>query len=126
MGSNLNRSCCSTRCCRVEHQSCSRLEQLIRKAPVMVFMKGSPEAPRCGFSRTLMDIFKRTQVSFDSFDILTDEEVRQGLKKYSNWPTYPQVYAKGSLVGGLDIIKVNKWPFADFETCLRYLCVHIA
>uniref|UniRef100_A0A0K8RKE3 Thioredoxin domain-containing protein n=1 Tax=Ixodes ricinus TaxID=34613 RepID=A0A0K8RKE3_IXORI len=82
-----------------------RLEQLIRKAPVMVFMKGSPEAPRCGFSRTLMDIFKRTQVSFDSFDILTDEEVRQGLKKYSNWPTYPQVYAKGSLVGGLDIIK---------------------
>ncbi|CAN7985016.1 unnamed protein product, partial [Ixodes hexagonus] len=83
-----------------------RLEQLIRKAPVMVFMKGSPDAPRCGFSRTLVDIFKRAQISFDSFDILTDEDVRQGLKKYSNWPTYPQVYAKGSLVGGLDIIKV--------------------
>lgn len=82
-----------------------RLEQLIKKAPVMVFMKGSPDAPRCGFSRTLMEILKNNKVSFDSFDILTDEEVRQGLKEYSNWPTYPQVYAKGTLVGGLDIIK---------------------
>lgn len=82
-----------------------RLERLIKKAPVMVFMKGSPDAPRCGFSRTLMEIFKKNKVSFDSFDILTDEEVRQGLKEYSNWPTYPQIYAKGTLVGGLDIIK---------------------
>lgn len=82
-----------------------RLDQLINKAPVMVFMKGSPDSPRCGFSRALMEIFRKNEVSFDSFDILTDEEVRQGLKEYSNWPTYPQVYAKGTLVGGLDIIK---------------------
>ncbi|KAH7980283.1 hypothetical protein HPB49_014464 [Dermacentor silvarum] len=82
-----------------------RLQKLINKAPVMVFMKGSPDTPRCGFSRTLMDIFKKHKVTFDSFDILTDEDVRQGLKQYSNWPTYPQVYVKGTLIGGLDIIK---------------------
>lgn len=82
-----------------------RLEQLINKAPVMVFMKGSPDAPRCGFSRTLVEIFKNNKVAYGSFDILMDEDVRQGLKQYSNWPTYPQVYSKGTLVGGLDIIK---------------------
>ncbi|XP_065285902.1 glutaredoxin 3 [Dermacentor albipictus] len=82
-----------------------RLQKLINKAPVMVFMKGSPDAPRCGFSRTLMEMFKKHKVTFDSFDILTDEDVRQGLKQYSNWPTYPQVYVKGTLIGGLDIIK---------------------
>lgn len=82
-----------------------RLQQLIVKAPIMVFMKGSPDAPQCGFSRTLMEIFKKHKVTFGSFDILTDEEVRQGLKQYSNWPTYPQVYVKGTLIGGLDIIK---------------------
>jgi len=85
-----------------------RLKKLVSKAPVMVFMKGDPETPKCGFSRTLMEIFKETKVEFDTFDILTDDEVRQGLKKFSNWPTYPQVYVKGDLIGGLDIIKEIK------------------
>uniref|UniRef100_A0A2R5LED4 Putative glutaredoxin-related protein n=1 Tax=Ornithodoros turicata TaxID=34597 RepID=A0A2R5LED4_9ACAR len=82
-----------------------RLDELINAAPVMVFMKGTPESPCCGFSRTLVEIFRKTGVTYKSFNILADEEVRQGLKKHSNWPTYPQIYAKGSLVGGLDIIK---------------------
>lgn len=82
-----------------------RLQHLINKAPIMVFMKGSPDAPQCGFSRTLVELFKKHKVTFDSFNILTDEDVRQGLKQYSNWPTYPQVYVKGTLIGGLDIIK---------------------
>lgn len=85
-----------------------RLKKLVSKAPVMVFMKGDPETPKCGFSRTMMEIFKETKVEFETFDILTDEEVRQGLKKFSNWPTYPQVYVKGDLIGGLDIIKEIK------------------
>ena len=55
-----------------------------------------------------MEILKETSVGFDTFDILTDEEVRQGLKKFSNWPTYPQVYVNGELIGGLDIIKEVK------------------
>jgi len=82
-----------------------RLKTLINKAPVVVFMKGDPDTPKCGFSRQLMEIMKDTGVDFDYFDIFTDEDVRQGLKSYSNWPTYPQVYVKGEFVGGLDIIK---------------------
>lgn len=82
-----------------------RLQSLISSAPVMVFMKGSAEAPRCGFSKKMCEILKKyPSVQFKSFDILEDQEVRQGLKAYSNWPTYPQVYVKGELVGGLDII----------------------
>jgi len=83
----------------------SRLSTLTHSAPVMVFMKGSPSEPKCGFSKQLMGILEEPGVSFKTFDILSDEEVRQGLKKFSNWPTYPQVYVKGDLIGGLDIIK---------------------
>ncbi|XP_045449060.1 glutaredoxin-3 [Melitaea cinxia] len=82
-----------------------RLKALINKHNVMVFMKGTRDAPRCGFSKTLIQILNGTGVQYDTFDILTDEEVRQGLKTYSDWPTYPQLYVKGELVGGLDIIK---------------------
>jgi len=82
-----------------------RLKKLVGKAPVMIFMKGDPETPKCGFSRTLMGILKDTNVEFETFDILEDDEVRQGLKKFSNWPTFPQLYVKGELIGGLDIIK---------------------
>jgi len=87
-----------------------RLKALINKAPVLIFMKGDPATPKCGFSRQLMEIMKNdaTDVKFETFDIFTDEEVRQGLKTYSNWPTYPQVYVKGEFVGGLDIIKEIK------------------
>ena len=83
----------------------SRLEKLINKEPVMLFMKGSPHAEKCGFSRTIVTLLEENGVKFGSFDILSDEDVRQGLKTFSNWPTYPQVYSKGKLVGGLDIIK---------------------
>ncbi|XP_041968630.1 glutaredoxin-3 [Aricia agestis] len=82
-----------------------RLKALINKSNVMVFMKGTRDAPRCGFSKTLIQILNGVGVQYETFDILTDEEVRQGLKVYSDWPTYPQVYVKGELVGGLDIIK---------------------
>lgn len=80
-----------------------RLGQLVKRSDVMVFMKGLPSAPRCGFSRQLVEMLDETGVAYDAFDILQDEEVRQGLKTYSNWPTYPQLYVKGGLVGGLDI-----------------------
>ncbi|CAH0673926.1 unnamed protein product [Spodoptera exigua] len=82
-----------------------RLKALINRHDVMVFMKGNRDQPRCGFSKTLIQILNGTGVSYDTFDILTDEEVRQGLKEYSDWPTYPQLYVKGELIGGLDIIK---------------------
>merc|ERR1719242_571926 len=85
-----------------------RMKELISSGNVMVFMKGNRNEPRCGFSRTLMEILKETDVEFSTFDILSDEDIRQGLKKFSNWPTYPQVYVQGELVGGLDIIKELK------------------
>ncbi|OIT05494.1 PREDICTED: monothiol glutaredoxin-S17 [Nicotiana attenuata] len=82
----------------------TRLQQLVASHPVMLFMKGNPEEPKCGFSQKVVDILKKENVKFGSFDILTDNGVREGLKKFSNWPTYPQLYCKGELVGGCDII----------------------
>jgi Grx4 family monothiol glutaredoxin len=82
-----------------------RLTKLVNYSPVMLFMKGTPNEPKCGFSRTIVDILKKHKVPFAAFDILTDEEVRQGLKDLSNWKTYPQLYVKGELIGGLDIVK---------------------
>ncbi|XP_065363846.1 glutaredoxin 3 [Calliphora vicina] len=85
-----------------------RLKALINKSPLMIFMKGDRQAPRCGFSKQLIAIVNELGLPYETFDILSDEEVRQGLKTFSDWPTYPQVYVKGELVGGLDIIKELK------------------
>lgn len=81
-----------------------RLKKLTTSSPVMLFMKGTPDAPRCGFSSKVVNALKEEGIDFGSFDILTDEEVRQGLKVYSNWPTFPQLYYKGDLIGGCDIV----------------------
>ncbi|KAJ7968549.1 Monothiol glutaredoxin-related [Quillaja saponaria] len=80
-----------------------KLQHIIDSHPVMLFMKGSPEAPQCGFSRKVVEILKEEKVKYGSFDILSDNEVREGLKKFSNWPTFPQLYCKGELLGGCDI-----------------------
>lgn len=82
-----------------------RLKTLINKGKVMIFMKGDRNTPRCGFSKQLIALMNDTKVAYETFDILTDEAVRQGLKTFSDWPTYPQVYVSGELIGGLDIIK---------------------
>ncbi|KAL7060810.1 hypothetical protein AAHC03_09670 [Spirometra sp. Aus1] len=83
----------------------SRIKALICQAPIMLFMKGSPEEPRCGFSKQIVAILNAHNVKYGYFDILKDDAIRQGLKKYSDWPTYPQLYVDGELVGGLDIVK---------------------
>ncbi|XP_044756879.1 glutaredoxin-3 [Coccinella septempunctata] len=82
-----------------------RLKSLINHSKVMLFMKGSKIQPRCGFSRQIVEILEGLGANYETFDILTDEEVRQGLKTYSDWPTYPQLYINGELVGGLDIVR---------------------
>lgn len=82
-----------------------RLKKLINKEQVMLFMKGNPEQPQCGFSGKTCSLLKENNIEFGTFDILSDEDVRQGLKSYSNWPTYPQLYSGGKLIGGLDILK---------------------
>lgn len=82
-----------------------RLTKLTGAAPVMLFMKGSPSSPQCGFSRQLVAILREHQVRFGFFDILKDDSVRLGLKTFSDWPTFPQLYINGEFQGGLDIIK---------------------
>jgi len=83
----------------------ARLKALVNYAKVMVFIKGTVDEPRCGFSNKILTILKETKVPFSTFDILSDNAVREGLKAYSSWPTYPQLYVNGKLVGGLDIVK---------------------
>lgn len=92
-----------------------RLKALVQRSKVMLFMKGLPSQPRCGFSRQICELLTQENVEFDAFDILSDEEVRQGLKTYSDWPTYPQLYVDGELVGGLDIVKelIESGEFTD-------------
>merc|ERR1712209_301600 len=82
-----------------------RLKKLINSAPVLLFMKGNPGRPQCGFSRQTVELLATIDAKYETFDIFSDEAVRQGLKKYSNWPTYPQMYVNGDLIGGLDILK---------------------
>ncbi|XP_001606689.1 glutaredoxin-3 [Nasonia vitripennis] len=82
-----------------------RLKKLINQAPCMLFMKGNRDVPRCGFSRTIINLLNEHKADYQTFDILEDNEVREGLKKYSKWPTYPQLYINGELIGGLDIVK---------------------
>jgi Grx4 family monothiol glutaredoxin len=83
-----------------------KLNALITSNALMIFIKGSPEAPRCGFTRQLLDLFRQYNITdYGHFDILSDESVRQGLKELSNWPTYPQIYLDGELLGGLDIVR---------------------
>ena len=81
-----------------------RLEKFTNSHPVMLFMKGTPEEPRCGFSRQVVGVLREENVDFGSFDILSDNQVREGLKKFSNWPTFPQLYCNGELLGGSDIV----------------------
>lgn len=68
-------------------------------------MKGTPETPRCGFSRQAVELLRRNDIEFGTFDILLDQEAREGFKLLSQWPTYPQCYVKGELIGGLDVMK---------------------
>jgi len=83
-----------------------RLGELVRAAPVMLFMKGTPSSPQCGFSRQLVAILREQAVKYGFFNILADDEVRQGLKEFAEWPTYPQLWVDGELVGGLDIVSI--------------------
>ena len=81
-----------------------RISGLVAASDVVVFMKGVPSAPRCGFSNAVCQIFRMHNVEIDAHDVLADEELRQGIKDYSDWPTIPQVYFKGEFIGGCDIL----------------------
>jgi Grx4 family monothiol glutaredoxin len=81
------------------------LKRLINMDNVVLFMKGNRAQPMCGFSFQMVQLLDSLDVKYSTFNILEDEEVRQGLKAYSSWPTYPQLYHQGELLGGLDVVK---------------------
>jgi Grx4 family monothiol glutaredoxin len=102
-----------------------RLSELVKAAPVMLFMKGVPGAPQCGFSRQLVAMLREKSVKYGFFNILADDEVRQGLKEFADWPTFPQLWVDGELVGGLDIVSYpcvarhGSFTFAELTTVSR-------
>ncbi|MBS9384559.1 Glutaredoxin-4 [Dolichospermum sp. UHCC 0315A] len=81
-----------------------RIDTLVEENKIMVFMKGNKLMPQCGFSNNVVQILNTLGVPFETLDILADQEIRQGIKEYSNWPTIPQVYINGQFVGGSDIL----------------------
>ena len=82
----------------------TRIETLINSSPIMVFMKGTKLMPQCGFSNNVVQILNSLGMSFETFDVLSDMQIREGIKDFSNWPTIPQVYVKGEFIGGSDIL----------------------
>ena len=83
----------------------SRIGAEVKSSPVVLFMKGTPVFPQCGFSAAIVQILSNLGVKFKAIDVLKDPEIRQGIKEFSNWPTIPQLYVKGEFVGGADIIR---------------------
>ncbi len=82
-----------------------RIADEIAKNDVVLYMKGTPVFPQCGFSAAVVQILSNTGVKFKAIDVLKDPEIRQGIKEFSNWPTIPQLYVKGEFVGGCDIVR---------------------
>ena len=82
-----------------------RIDQEIQSTDVVLFMKGVPAQPQCGFSATVVQILSYLGVPFKGINVLADAELRQGIKEFSNWPTIPQLYVKGEFVGGCDIVR---------------------
>jgi len=82
-----------------------KIKDIISKNDVVLFMKGTPEMPQCGFSMTVGNILKELKVKFIGVNVLADPEIRQGIKDFSNWPTIPQLYIRGEFIGGCDIVK---------------------
>ena len=83
----------------------SKIKDNNSKDPVVLYMKGNPTFPQCGFSSTVVQILKHLGVNFQSYDVLQDENLREGIKSFSNWPTIPQLYVNNEFVGGCDIIR---------------------
>ena len=89
----------------MDQQTKELIENNINKNDVCLFMKGTPDAPECGFSMAVANMLKFLDVNFNSVNVLSDQKIREGIKKFSEWPTVPQLYVKKEFVGGCDIVK---------------------
>ena len=83
----------------------TRIDEIVKKSDIVLFMKGTALFPQCGFSQRAVAILDHLGVAFETVDVLQDPEIRNGIKAYSDWPTIPQLYVKGEFVGGCDIIR---------------------
>ena len=81
-----------------------KIQQLVTKTPVLLFMKGTKESPQCGFSQATVEVLNEIGCPFETVDVLADEEIREGVKVFSDWPTIPQLYVGGKFIGGSDIV----------------------
>jgi monothiol glutaredoxin len=83
-----------------------KIRDQVKSSPVVLYMKGTPQFPQCGFSATVVEILKRCGVKdYVAVNVLVDDAIRQGVKEYANWPTIPQLYVNGEFVGGCDIVR---------------------
>ncbi len=89
----------------MDQQTKELIEDNINKNDVCLFMKGTPDAPECGFSMAVVNMLKFLEINFNSVNVLSDQKIREGIKKFSEWPTVPQLYIKKEFVGGCDIVK---------------------
>ncbi len=81
------------------------IDTAVKADDIVLFMKGNPNFPQCGFSATVVDILNHVGVAFKTYDVLSDPDLREGIKEFSDWPTIPQLYVKGEFIGGCDIIR---------------------
>jgi monothiol glutaredoxin len=95
-----------------------RVKGIVGGSDVVLFMKGVPAAPRCGFSAAVVQILSQLAVPFKGVDVLADNEIREGIKAFSDWPTIPQLYVKGEFVGGCDIVR-EMFQAGELTTLLR-------
>jgi monothiol glutaredoxin len=96
----------------------ARIQNDIETNPVVLYMKGTPVFPQCGFSAQVVQVLSLAGVKFKAFDVLADDELRQGIKEFSNWPTIPQLYVKGEFVGGCDIVR-EMYQSGELATLLK-------
>ncbi len=97
-----------------------RIKKMVTDNQVFLFMKGTPDFPQCGFSMRAAAIVKALEVPYDSFDVLSDPDIRQGIKSFSDWKTIPQLYIKGEFVGGSDIM-MEMWESGELEKLVEGL-----
>lgn len=96
----------------------SKIQEDITKNKIMIYMKGTPEMPQCGFSKAVVDVMEVLGVPFGSKDVLADPELRDGIKRFTNWPTIPQVFINGQFVGGCDIVR-DLYMKGELETMVK-------
>ena len=95
-----------------------KIKDLIKENDVCLFMKGTPDSPQCGFSMAVSNVLKHLKVNFKGINVLDDENLRQGIKDFSDWPTIPQLYVKGQFIGGCDIVK-EMFEKGELNTLLK-------